>query len=147
MRVCYVADSDHYIVLDVFIITGSHYVVTILILLIFFFFLMIRRPPRSTRTDTLFPYTTLFRSLPRTTVGASAGGLPRCCAMMSSTARDTVSAIGWSTAVSGGWVKRTIGVLSKLMSDRSRGSSSPRDRATSSVASAIWSLQLGRAHV
>src|SRR3546814_6281670 len=30
----------------------------------FFFFLMIRRPPRSTRTDTLFPYTTLFRSLP-----------------------------------------------------------------------------------
>src|SRR3546814_876488 len=28
----------------------------------FFFFLMIRRPPRSTRTDKLFPYTTLFRS-------------------------------------------------------------------------------------
>src|SRR3546814_4269317 len=27
------------------------------------FFLMIRRPPRSTHTDTLFPYTTLFRSL------------------------------------------------------------------------------------
>src|SRR3546814_13800257 len=31
-------------------------------LLLSFFFLMIRRPPRSTRTDTLFPYTTLFRS-------------------------------------------------------------------------------------
>src|SRR3546814_7312129 len=28
-----------------------------------FFFLMRRRPPRSTRTDTLFPYTTLFRSM------------------------------------------------------------------------------------
>src|SRR3546814_1960035 len=28
-----------------------------------YFFLMIQRPPRSTRTDTLFPYTTLFRSL------------------------------------------------------------------------------------
>src|SRR3546814_8248605 len=27
-----------------------------------FFFLMTRRPPKSTRTDTLFPYTTLFRS-------------------------------------------------------------------------------------
>src|SRR3546814_15686232 len=27
------------------------------------FFLIIRRPPRSTRTDTLFPYTTLFRSI------------------------------------------------------------------------------------
>src|SRR3546814_14343629 len=37
------------------------------------FFLMIRRPPRSTRTDTLFPYTTLFRSAgacqPRALVG------------------------------------------------------------------------------
>src|SRR3546814_8956318 len=31
-----------------------------------FFFLMIRRPPRSTRTDTLFPSTTLFRSLAAT---------------------------------------------------------------------------------
>src|SRR3546814_6978238 len=31
---------------------------------IVFFFLMIRRPPRSTRTDTLFPYTPLFRSPP-----------------------------------------------------------------------------------
>src|SRR3546814_13671811 len=29
-----------------------------------FFLLMVRRPPRSTRTDTLFPYTTLFRSSP-----------------------------------------------------------------------------------
>src|SRR3546814_16913265 len=37
------------------------------LLTLFFFFLMIRRPPRSTRTDTLFPYTTLFRSR---------GGLP-----------------------------------------------------------------------
>src|SRR3546814_7561078 len=32
---------------------------------------MIRRPPRSTRTDTLFPYTTLFRS-----AGAAPGALP-----------------------------------------------------------------------
>src|SRR3546814_17327989 len=29
---------------------------------VYFFFLMILRPPRSTRTDSLFPYTTLFRS-------------------------------------------------------------------------------------
>src|SRR3546814_18071531 len=35
----------------------------------FFFFLMIRRPPRSTRTDTLFPYTTLFRSRPLRATG------------------------------------------------------------------------------
>src|SRR3546814_18129690 len=34
-----------------------------------FFFLMKRRPPRSTRTDTLFPYTTLFRSVKFETEG------------------------------------------------------------------------------
>src|SRR3546814_19368633 len=44
-----------------------------------FFFLMIRRPPRSTRTDTLFPYTTLFRSAARGKggeggIGAGVGG-------------------------------------------------------------------------
>src|SRR3546814_6774870 len=37
-------------------------VILLYILLSVDFFLMIRRPPRSTRTDTLFPYTTLFRS-------------------------------------------------------------------------------------
>src|SRR3546814_8646664 len=36
----------------------------LLMYLLLLFFLMIRRPPRSTRTDTLFPYTTLFRSHP-----------------------------------------------------------------------------------
>src|SRR3546814_19863766 len=39
------------------------YVVSVVIYsILFVFFLMILRPPRSTRTDTLFPYTTLFRS-------------------------------------------------------------------------------------
>src|SRR3546814_19584689 len=40
-----------------------------------FFFLMIRRPPRSTRTYTLFPYTTLFRSRR----GFDEGDLPAGC--------------------------------------------------------------------
>src|SRR3546814_8088848 len=49
---------------------------------IFVFFLMLRRPPRSTRTDTLFPYTTLFRSS-RVDGGESSGPRsadpqPRC---------------------------------------------------------------------
>src|SRR3546814_7980969 len=35
-----------------------------------FFFLLSPRPPRSTRTDTLFPYTTLFRSALRSTPSA-----------------------------------------------------------------------------
>src|SRR3546814_18242184 len=34
----------------------------LVLFVVLFFLLMIRRPPRSTRTDTLFPYTTLFRS-------------------------------------------------------------------------------------
>src|SRR3546814_20036250 len=42
-----------YVVAYVFMYIGSF---------VFFVFLMIRRPPRSTRTYTLFPYTTLFRS-------------------------------------------------------------------------------------
>src|SRR6188472_2301475 len=44
----------------------------------FFFFLMIRRPPRSTRETTLFPYTTLFRSIStgcgRSSTSSAAGG-------------------------------------------------------------------------
>src|SRR3546814_8093817 len=52
--------------------------------IVFFFFLMIRRPPRSTRTDTLFPYTTLFRSpLQRTLI--------LCCRNARSKASGVVS--------------------------------------------------------
>src|SRR3546814_13380092 len=44
-------------------------------MLILLFVLMIRRPPRSTRTDTRFPYTTLFRStVVAPIVGPIAGG-------------------------------------------------------------------------
>src|SRR3546814_13988048 len=53
------------------------YVCALVLMSLFaFFFLMIRRPPRSTRTDTLFPYTTLFRS-----PAAAGEGLSRLCAM------------------------------------------------------------------
>src|SRR3546814_5229174 len=45
--------------------------------MICFFFLMIRRPPRSTRTDTLFPYTTLFRSAGGRVVTATSRRTPR----------------------------------------------------------------------
>src|SRR3546814_1282910 len=39
---------------------------------------MIRRPPRSTRTDTLFPYTTLFRSQFAPTIGLGGADLAQC---------------------------------------------------------------------
>src|SRR3546814_8843408 len=45
----------------------------------FCFFLMIRRPPRSTRTDTLFPYTTLFRSSSAVTPRTKIVSLPPSC--------------------------------------------------------------------
>src|SRR3546814_3838618 len=59
---------------------------------------MIRRPPRSTRTDTLFPYTTLFRSSagswPWASRGKSASGMGWrwTCRSMHLVARATVSA-------------------------------------------------------
>src|SRR3546814_421197 len=46
------------------------FIIVLPFLYLIFFFLMLRRPPRSTRTDTLFPYTTRFRSL----VAGSQGG-------------------------------------------------------------------------
>src|SRR3546814_11696715 len=50
----------HLLVVSVFLLLDSTDCVCVLYTV---FLLMIRRPPRSTRTDTLFPYTTLFRSL------------------------------------------------------------------------------------
>src|SRR3546814_8181557 len=60
---------------------------------------MIRRPPRSTRTDTLFPYTTLFRSdvgdhaflAPRVTVAGSGRVESHCFVGVSATLRDNVT--------------------------------------------------------
>src|SRR3546814_16029749 len=59
---------------------------------LFFFFLMIRRPPRSTRTDTLFPYTTLFRSGARADAPVAAA-----CQRCSQTA--VVAVMGDSAAI------------------------------------------------
>src|SRR3546814_1131712 len=64
------------------------------------FFLMIRRPPRATRTDTLFPYTTLFRSedngayrsaalIQQANMKAQTGDLKAAAALMAKVAGDT----------------------------------------------------------
>src|SRR3546814_12623830 len=68
-------------------------VVFLLSMLLLIFFLMIRRPPRSTRTDTLFPYTTLFRSRKRylyRCAQKNAGNLAMVCHRPSN---DRVSAV------------------------------------------------------
>src|SRR3546814_12812440 len=49
--------------LEVPYVLRAEYVVMLDSVIVRVFFLLIRRPPRATRTDTLFPYTTLFRSL------------------------------------------------------------------------------------
>src|SRR3546814_17476327 len=54
---------DKYVYVRVYFFVCCHYFYYCLVFLYCCFFLMIRRPPRSTRTDTLFPYTTLFRSV------------------------------------------------------------------------------------
>src|SRR3546814_12637701 len=56
------------------------------------FFLMIRRPPRATRTDTLLPYTTLFRSLP------SQGEEPRRKLAAEAAPTGGVVSRGWALA-------------------------------------------------
>src|SRR3546814_17309655 len=55
----------------------SEILVSLSVVFYYFFFLMIRRPPRSTRTDPLFPYTTLFRSLLLCLWGAAALAAPQ----------------------------------------------------------------------
>src|SRR3546814_2428638 len=68
--------------------------VCVMFIIVIFFFLMIRRPPRSTRTDTLFPYTTLFRSC---SPGSSCARAARSWARRT---RATPSPFRWPTAAS-----------------------------------------------
>src|SRR5881396_3930809 len=53
-----------------------------LYVILFYFFLMIRRPPRSTRYETLFPYTTLFRSAPASCRRLRSRCSSSCCCSM-----------------------------------------------------------------
>src|SRR3546814_4395065 len=68
-----------------------YFCVLVLSMCAFFFFLMIRRPPRSTRTDTLFPYTTLFRSRTGVTACADSRRFPGPSVRRCSTAQASSS--------------------------------------------------------
>src|SRR3546814_11666536 len=76
------------------------------------FFLMIRRPPRSTRTDTLFPYTTLFRSKTETqqVVVLSDGAIRRSSAFVLLEKRIFAirSPIGRTKMINGAHASRAI---------------------------------------
>src|SRR3546814_313182 len=69
---------------------------------------MIRRPPRSTRTDTLFPYTTLFRS------DCSSGTLKHCSALFG--AQDVV-VVQYPDAKALGPIIARLNALSEVRSE------------------------------
>src|SRR3546814_10887196 len=72
---------------------------------------MIRPPPRSTRTDTLFPYTTLFRSRPRDRQGRD--DRPRRGAQRTQF-RDAVSRISQISGGAGGRPARAVNAAGAL---------------------------------
>src|SRR3546814_11179796 len=76
-----------------------------LVVFAFFFFLMLRRPPRSTRTDTLFSYTTLFRSCTYNTLAC----VTRRWARTASSYGMTVAWATWAS-VSTGCCNRPVSV-------------------------------------
>src|SRR3546814_12832707 len=87
---------------------------------------MIRRPPRSTRTDTLFPYTTLFRS-------ASQGGPPPANALMtlkSPPPRCSANATSWLSLSGKGCSKTShTSIIDSRLSPPERGSTCRRRAA------------------
>src|SRR3546814_19296531 len=99
---------------------------------------MIRRPPRSTRTDTLFPYTTLFRSLPEDLLADTPREIVRIWRTRSATLRYE-----YDDQVCGGLLRATMDAeLSKDRSPKgqvkrrleySNGRASCRDRVCPSV--------------
>src|SRR3546814_7152204 len=79
---------------------------------------MIRRPPRSTRTDTLFPYTTLFRSVPvtgRVSVAADPKYVPLGAPVFLSLDRAEPNGL-WIAQDTGGAIKRSEEHTSELQS-------------------------------
>src|SRR3546814_2953600 len=72
---------------------------------------MVRRPPRSTRTDTLFPYTTLFRSIPR------AGARGRTMRSAATPTAPTASSRGWLLALAAA-VAAGLGIRLLFLGDK-----------------------------
>src|SRR3546814_20466 len=119
------------------------------LLFLSFFFLLIRRPPRSTRTDTLFPYTTLFRSRSRWICRAGAPSTASCprmkvlwCAIGGCGCLDidglmcvrivVLLLVGWGTGLdalnSGAFDLSAVSYQSKLSTLREALAADPRSR-------------------
>src|SRR3546814_8596428 len=108
---------------------------------------MIRPPPRSTRTDTLFPYTTLFRSY---TDRAIALGHGRALNAPLVTGRLLVAAAvrpGMRVLLVGGATGYTAALLVRLGVDVHAVEENADLMATAQTATAGADIQIGRAHV
>src|SRR3546814_14744007 len=89
---------------------------------------MIRRPPRSTRTDTLFPYTTLFRSLQQLVALATDGELPTSLKPRETRAPRWILELRTADAIATGATQHEIAQAffgSAVASERWRKESSP----------------------
>src|SRR3546814_16984795 len=93
-----------------------------------FFFLLIRPPPKSTRTDTLFPYTTLFRSA------------------VEESWRETAEALSAAQARVAAF-EQEVAVLTRLAQALETARSDARDLYLTPVMNELRPLQIGRAHV
>src|SRR3546814_300414 len=107
-----------------------------------FFFLMTRRPPRSTRTDTLFPYTTLFRSLTAgvaLSLSTSGVALSALQSFAEPWRRGTAVAVAlFTSAMIGlGLGPYSIGLLSDLLAP-TQGVESLRYALLASCISLVW---------
>src|SRR3546814_5083486 len=93
---------------------------------------MIRRPPRSTRTDTLFPYTTLFRSLDSPSVRPWAGGSGKSGTVLPINAEGSSrgSRVSPQASATASTRKRTTGTMNAARHD-------VRERCVDSVASDV----------
>src|SRR3546814_18867844 len=109
----------------------------------FFFFLMIRRPPRSTLTDTLFPYTTLFRSAAVAVGGSTDPGSQRVTASGGAQVRGVAAVADGGGLDTGGRGLHAKGAGVFIAGLRARAG---RDRPGAGRAGAR-AEQIGRAHV
>src|SRR3546814_16318776 len=110
------------------------------------FFLMIRLPPRSTRTDTLFPYTTLFRSWR----GVRRKRFPHSHGMTMTTPSDLLTAMIEAARVAGDGLMRDFAAIDRLDVRHKNGPADPfseADLRAEETVRAMLAREIGRAHV
>src|SRR3546814_13494179 len=109
---------------------------------------MIRRPPRSTRTDQLFPYTTLFRSLMKVSKTRGAGSAPAGSAVRAEAAYRSAEATQARPAPPAEDIATVVGIPEAELTPKVR-------QALQQLMAEVYALrqeleevrQIGRAHV